>query len=103
MSDVNPYSAEAGPALDHLIHERVMGLPPGECPPYSTEEKEARRVLAKLKADSEKTVIVGRTALPKKRWFARYETNPSDGTEVLAETLALAICRLALLRAAKEL
>lgn len=36
------------------------------------------------------------------RYFARYETDPSDGTEVLADTKELAICRLALLRAVKH-
>ena len=66
------------------------------------DEKEARRVLARLKAITGRSVIVGQTALRKTRWFARYETDPSDGTEVLAESQALAICRLALLHAAKE-
>jgi hypothetical protein len=43
-------------------------------------------------------VIVGRTTLPGRTWFARYERNQMDGTEVFADTFALAICRLALLR-----
>lgn len=73
-----------------------------ECPPYSTDEGEARRVLARIKSVSGRTVIVGRTSLRQQRWFARYETDASDGTEVLAETLALAICRLALLRAVNQ-
>ena len=102
MSDVNPYEVEPGPDLDRLVQSQVMGEPDTACPAYSTDEKEARRVLAKLKTDTGKTIIVGRTSLKNKRWFARYETDPSDGTEVLAETLPLAICRLALLRVQKE-
>jgi hypothetical protein len=72
--------------------------PGGECPPYSTNEKAARSVLAKVKSYGDRTVVVGRTTLRRKRWFARYESDASDGTEVLAETFPLAISRLALLR-----
>ncbi len=99
MLDVDPYQIPAGPKLDELIHQRVMGRSGGECPPYSSDEKAARSVLAKVKSYGDRTVVVGRTALRRKRWFARYESDASDGTEVLAESLPLAICRLALLRA----
>jgi hypothetical protein len=102
MSDINPYDAQAGPELDRLVHEKVMGQTSEDPAAYSTDERAARRVLAKLKADFGRTVVTGRTSLRDKRWFARYETNASDGTEVLAETLELAICRLALLRVIKE-
>ncbi len=102
MSDINPYAISAGPELDRIIHQLVMGEAGERCPEYSTDETAARRVLAKLKSVPGKTVVVGRTALRQKRFFARYETNASDGTEVLAETLPLAICRLALLRIQKE-
>lgn len=102
MSDINPYRLPAGADLDRLVQRQVMGLPLEQCPPYSTDEKAARQVLAKLRSACSKNIVVGKTSLRKTRWFARYETNPSDGTEVLAESLPLAICRLALLRAAKE-
>jgi hypothetical protein len=97
--EVNPYELPAGPDLDRLVHMEVMGGSAKACPPYSTDEKAARQVLAKLKSFPGRTVVTGRTALRRKRWFARYQSDASDGTEVLAETLALAICRLALLRA----
>ncbi len=99
MSEVNPYQIAAGRELDQLIHVHFMEQTAQDVPPYSSEDKFARQVLSKLKASSGKTIVVGRTALRKKRWFARYESDASDGTEVLAETLPLAICRLALLRA----
>ena len=102
MSAINPYQIPAGAELDRLIQQQIMGITSGECPPYSTDEKASRQVLAKLKAICHKNVVIGRTSLRKARWFARYETDPSDGTEVLADSLPLAICRLALLRAAKE-
>jgi len=102
MTDVNPYEVPAGPELDQIIHQRVMGLSETTCPPYSTDEKSSRRVLARIKGLGGRTVLVGRTAIRSKRWFARYESNASDGTEVLAETLPLAICRLALLRTLAE-
>lgn len=102
MSEFNPYEAEAGRELDRLIQARVMREAAMEPPSYSTDEKAAMRVLAKLKAETGRAVVTGRTSLRKRRWFARYETDPSDGTEVLAETLALAICRLALVRITKE-
>lgn len=97
MGDIDPYRMPAGPQLDELIHTRVMGLSDREYLPYSTDEKAAKRVLARIKADSGRTVVVGKTALRTARYFARYESDPSDGTEALAETLPLAICRLALI------
>ena len=101
MSEINPYRYPAGTELDRLIQRQIMGLGDEDCPPYSTDERAARQVLTKLKSSSGKSIVVGKTALRQTRWFARYETDASDGTEVLAESLALAICRLALLRAVK--
>jgi hypothetical protein len=97
--EIDPYKAQPGPELDAVIHLRLMRevVPAGQCPAYSTEEKLARRVLTKLKT-GRPLVIVGRTTLAGRSWFARYERNAMDGTEVFADTFALAICRLALLR-----
>ncbi|MHC1763260.1 MAG: hypothetical protein AB9869_02985 [Verrucomicrobiia bacterium] len=102
MSELNPYQIPAGPELDQLIHLRVMEQSSPDCPPYSTDESAARRVLARLRYVSGHAVVVGRTSLRRHRYFARYETDPSDGTEVLADTKELAICRLALLQAIKH-
>lgn len=106
LSKVNPYQVKAGAELDRLVHRHVLGRPDsetaGECPNYSTDEVVAREVLAKLKSLVHSRVTVGQTRLRDKRWFARYETNPSDGTEVFGESRPLAICRLALLHAIKN-
>ncbi len=95
----DPYKAQAGPELDAIIHVRLMNQLASNqaCPAYSTEDKPAKRVLSKLKT-GQTTVIVGRTELEGRTWFARYERRAAYGTEVFAGTFALAICRLALLR-----
>jgi hypothetical protein len=95
----DPYKAQAGPELDAVIHLRLMNqsVSDGPCPGYSTDDKFAKRVLFKLRT-GQPSVIIGRTQLEGRTWFARYERNAMDGTEVFASTFALAICRLALLR-----
>ncbi len=97
----DPYRAGPGPELDALIHERLMKLPckDGRAPAYSADTNLAKRVLTKLKM-GQQSVIVGRTSLEGRTWFARYERNEMDGTEVFADSFELAICRLALLRIA---
>jgi hypothetical protein len=95
----DPYRTSAGPELDAAIHVRVMHMSPAElCPAYSSDDAEAKRVLSTLRAGRE-SIVFGRTDLAGRTWFARYETNAMDGTEVFADTFALAICRLALLHA----
>lgn len=98
MLEKNPYKVQAGTELDRFIHGSVMNAPAADaCPAYSTEDKIAKRVLSRLR-ECEPAVIVGRTGLQGRSWFARYESNAMDGTEVFAETFALAVCRLAVLR-----
>src|SRR5438045_2472483 len=100
MLEINPYQVQAGPELDALIHEHVMSETAVSinCPCYSTDAKLAKTVLARLRARGKALFTVGRTQLEGRTWFARSETNLMNGTEVFADTFALAICRLALLR-----
>jgi hypothetical protein len=100
--EIDPYHIEAGRDLDQLIETLVMGSGAAIAPAYSDDDRAARLVLNRLKELTRARVIVGRTALRDRRWFARYETDPSNGTEVFAPTAALAICRLALLQFLKE-
>jgi hypothetical protein len=95
----DPYRAEAGSELDAVIHGHLMKqtVAAGSCPAYSSDDQLAKQVLARLRM-GKPSVIVGRTSLPGRTWFARYERNATHGTEVFADTFALAICRLALLR-----
>jgi hypothetical protein len=101
MTGLNPYRIPAGTELDALIHEHVMGNAPTglPCPSYSTNKRDAARVEGRLRSFYRTVVISGKTELRDKPWFARYESDSRDGTEVLAETYPLAVCRLALLKA----
>jgi len=93
----NPYVITAGPELDLLIHREVMGFPDGQPEPYSTDDHAADKVRVNLKNSLGRQFVYGRSNMRGRKWFARNETDTSGGTEVLAETYPLAICRLALL------
>ena len=95
----DPYRITAGAELDEVIHGRVMEKAVGAriYPAYSTDDKVAKQLLSRIRTGKTR-VVVGRTSLVGRTWFARYEGNAMDGTEVFADTFALAICRLALLR-----
>lgn len=65
--------------------------------PYSTDAKAADKVRARIKSLYGYSVSTGETRLrAPRRFFARLESGPSTSTEVLADTVPLAICRLAL-------
>src|SRR4051812_16048386 len=99
IKDLNPYAFPGGPDLDTIIHRRLFGLN-GETdrvPPYSTNALESSKVRLRLRSNYGHPIIVGQTRMANKRFFARYDSDPSTATEVLAETEPLAICRLALI------
>lgn len=95
MHGINPYGIAAGPELDELIHRHCFGSE-GDIQAYSTDAKAADRVRARVKSQFGYAVSTGETRLRSRRYFARLESGPSTATEVLAETVPLAICRLAL-------
>ncbi len=97
--EVNPYAFPAGTELDDIIHRKLFGKQSadGAAPKYSTDEDEAAKVRARLKATYGKPIVVGRTRMQGRPHFARYDSDPSTATEVVAETEPLAACRLALL------
>jgi hypothetical protein len=98
IKDINPYTYPAGPELDELIHRRLFGQKNAtNAPNYSLEVTESAKVRSRLKTVYGHPIIVGRTRMPGRPFFARYESDPSTATEVVAETEPLAICRLALL------
>lgn len=99
----NPYEAPAGRNLDVRVHVTFMRetSDPALCPRYSTDMRDAREVLRRLRRSYSRPVICGRTTLADRSWFVRAMTDSHRGTEVLAETLPLAICRLAAIRGAK--
>ena len=95
MLGFNPYKADSGPEVDAAIHEHFFA-PDGPVLPYSTDDSSAEKVRARIKALYKYPVQVGVTKTRPPKFFARFESGPSTSTEVLAETKALAICRLAL-------
>jgi hypothetical protein len=98
MGIQNPYRASAGEETDRIIHERLFGESgESDCPAYSTDDRLVQRVKRKLRADYSTSITTGKTRIKAKPFFARYGSDPSTSTEVLAETMPLAICRMALL------
>ena len=98
MEITDPYQAQPGEALDLAIHTQVFGMSDsGGCPPYSTDDSESNKVKRALKSEFGVPIKTGKTQIRTKPYFARYGSDPSTSTEVLAETLPLAICRVALL------
>lgn len=93
MKGPNPYTLPAGRELDELIARSFF--PEEEPCAFSTDKRWADKVKAEIQALYGHAVVVGQTKLAHKRFFARFESGPSSSTEVLAETLPLAICRLA--------
>jgi hypothetical protein len=95
----NPYRAHAGRQTDQAVHERFFG---SESPilPYSTDEEAALKVRARITEIYGYPVEIGQTRTRPRRFFARFDSGPSTATEALAETRALAICRLGLVIAA---
>jgi hypothetical protein len=99
IKDQNPYAFPAGPELDEIIHRKLFGQNSenGKVPSYSSDASESSKVRSRLKSNYGHPIIIGQTRLATKRYFARYDSDPSTATEVLAETEPLAICRLALI------
>ena len=99
IKEANPYTFPAGPELDEIIHRRLFGLNNTEqhVPAYSTNSSESSKVRSRLKSNYGHPIVVGQTRMANRRFFARYDSDPSTATEVLADTEPLAICRLALI------
>ena len=98
MASLNPYTVKASEVLDREIHEHIHGeSAEGSPPPYSSNDREAERLRRRLKSDYGTSITTGKTRIKSKPYFARYGSDPSTSTEVLADTYPLSICRLALL------
>jgi hypothetical protein len=91
----NPYKASPGPQTDRAIHRRYF-VSDGTVLPYSTDDEAAFKLRARIKVVYGYPVQVGETKTRPRQYFARFESGPSTATEVLAETLPLAVCRLGL-------
>jgi hypothetical protein len=97
MSSFDPYRVPSGQDLDTLIHARVMGRgAEGTLPAYSSERKAALKVIGRLESLFGIAIVYGETSEGHSRSFARYGVRTGRPTEVVADSLPLAICRLAL-------
>ncbi|HCP37709.1 MAG: hypothetical protein CMI66_08970 [Pedosphaera sp.] len=98
MEKINPYKAPASDEVDRIINQGLFGESSSSvCPSYSTDDSLVQKMRRKLQNTYNTLVVVGRTRIKSTPYFARYGTDVSTSTEVLAETKALAICRMALL------
>jgi hypothetical protein len=98
----NPYKASPGVALDDWLHSYFFANTSHKPLAYSTDEKAADKLRARMKSLYGHKVETGTTALREARHFARLESGPSTSTETLAPTYALAISRLALVVALRR-
>ena len=98
----NPYKAPSGRELDSWIHVNLFRGDGSLAPLYSTDERAAEKVRARIKVLYGHRVETGTTRLRNTPFFARFESGPSTSTEALADSLPLAICRLALILGMKH-
>ena len=102
MLSSNPYKAAPGPDLDLVIHQTFFPENTSAPLAYSTNEEAAEKLRARLKARYRFAIVTGQTKTRPRHYYARCESGPSTSTEALADTLPLAICRLALVVSAKH-
>ena len=98
----NPYKAAPSVDLDAWLHNYFFAKSSQEPLPYSTDEKAAEKLRARMKSFYGYRVETGKTSVRTAQFFARLESGPSTSTETLAETYPLAISRLALVVALRR-
>jgi hypothetical protein len=98
----NPYKANPGVELDDWLHEHFFRDISPEALAYSTNERAAEKLRARIKSLYGYKVHTGTTNVRTAKFFARLETGASTSTETLAETLPLAISRLAMVVALRR-
>ena len=98
----NPYKANPGVELDNWLHEHFFRETSQELLAYSTDERAAEKLRARIKSLYGYKVHTGTTSVRTAKFFARLETGASTSTETLAETLPLAIARLAMVVALRR-
>ena len=102
MEISNPYKASPGVEFDNWLHQHFFADTSQEPLPYSTDDRAAEKLRARIKSLYGYKVQTGTTSVRTGKFFARLETGASTSTETLAETLPLAIARLALVVALRR-
>src|SRR5438552_3652425 len=95
----NPYKAVVGSSLDLELSNAYRTALETGVRAYSSEVKAANVLKARIETTYEADVITGQTRTRPALYFARLETDASTSTETTAETYPLAISRLGLVLA----
>ena len=104
LSAIDPFKVEASAALDALIHEHLFdGTDSESCPTYSSRRQNGLQVADKLEDHYGLNIRLGRLRVKEHRmYFARAGRDKDTASEILAVSLSLAICRLAVLLLQRE-
>lgn len=95
----DPFHAAPGRELDAHVPHQILNQPLSSTYPKYSSDPSAANVLRKhLETSKSLRITVGKTATRPSAWFARYEIDKGNPTEVLADSYPVAICRLAILR-----
>ena len=88
--------------MDRWLHQHFFQNTSQQALAYSTDEKAAEKLRARIKSMYGHKVETGTTKVKDARYFARLETGASTSTETLAESIPLAISRLGLVVALRR-
>ena len=100
LSSIDAFKVEAGPILDKVIHTLLFAGNESEedCPSYSSRRQNGLQVAEELESLFGINIRLGRLRVKEhKMYFARAGREKESATEILAVSLSLAICRLAIL------
>lgn len=99
LASIDPFKVEASPELDTVIHRHLFPEDdPGLLPHYSSRRKDGLQVADRLEDDFGIEIRLGRLRMQEhKMYFARAGSHKESASEILAVSLSLAICRLAIL------
>ncbi len=99
LNSIDPFKVEASAVLDAVIHKSLFpDSEEEECPSYSSRRQNGLQVAEELEALFGISIRLGRLRVKEhKMYFARAGREKESATEILAVSLSLAICRLAVL------
>ena len=97
--NINPYKAIAGASLDHELSQAYNTVLETMVRPYSGEVKAANLLKARIESSFRASVVTGQTRTNPPLYFARLDNDASTSTETTGETYPLAISRLGLVLA----
>lgn len=99
LNSIDPFKVEASQELDGVIHRELFRASSDDAfPNYSSRRQNGLLVAERIEDDYGIDVKLGRLRVKQhKMYFARAGRDKETATEILAVSLSLAICRLAIL------